>query len=92
MNGFDYERVIIEQWPDGSKIEVDQWRNHPAAPYSFGHFEIYCGTCAAQVQEHENKAEARILHLEHQLMHLQEAVRILDANANYCSSRHTVGY
>ena len=69
---FEYERVTVTMWPDGSKIEQDRYRADPQAPWTRGNFEVYCGTCEGQVQEHRFEQDAKILHLEHALMHIQE--------------------
>lgn len=69
---FEHRRLTVEQWPDGSKIYQEQYREHPSAPWIQGSFEVYCGTCQDQVNEHPFRQDAQILHLEHALMHTQE--------------------
>jgi hypothetical protein len=69
---FEHKRVTVEQWPDGSNISQEQYRENPIAPWIHGDFEVYCGTCQDQVQEHAFILDARILHLEHALMHTQQ--------------------
>jgi hypothetical protein len=74
MPEIEHERVTLEEWADGSKIEYDQYRFDPFGPWIVSGFEAYCGECRDQIAEHIDQPAVRISLLEHLLNHLREEV------------------
>lgn len=72
---FEHQRMTVETWPDGSRIQLDMYREDPIAPWIYGNYEVYCGTCADKIAEvHGDSKEARIKYLEHALADIQTAL------------------
>jgi len=75
MNEIEGETVVLADWPDGSRVIVDRYRADLVAPWAYGMYEAYCGSCQEQVHEASEEATARIKLLEHLLSHAFEEIQ-----------------
>jgi len=74
MNEIEGETVTVADWPDGSRVTVDRYRSDVIAPWAYGQYEGYCGTCKDEVHAADEQ-DARIRLLEHLLFHAFEEIQ-----------------
>lgn len=71
----EHENEMVECWPDGSKITVDRWRSGgEVSPWSYGKYEVYCGTCGEVVFEELSRGIAFQKYFSHAIHELQTAM------------------